>query len=305
MEGTQLQQILDGDLPKFISLLKDVSSKSGDVKQHLNQLLNKVKDGELSTSKGISFLETKYHLLLSYLINLTYVLLLKTGGQSIEGDSAINRLIELRTVLEKMRPIEQKLKYQIDKLVKAAQTNTLDDNDPLRFKAKPSNLVSKLDDAESDGGSGEEKESKSKAYVAPRLAAVPYTGDETAEDRQKRLLEKATRRALSSSMLQELRKEYYDGPEEIRESRNLHRMSAVKRAKERSEYEEEHFVRLTVSKKEKMALKQVETVSSLGGLTDFGDISALTGEQQNEDRKRKRKRTSTKGKKGTKKRRRN
>lgn len=93
-------------------------------------------------------LELKFHLMLkyvsnmivwphlmslvySYLINLVQIMLLKAKGESIlppegEGGSlAVDRLIELRVVLEKMRPLEMKLKYQIDKLVKAASSTGL------------------------------------------------------------------------------------------------------------------------------------------------------------------------------------
>ncbi|MGH0167724.1 UNVERIFIED_CONTAM: hypothetical protein FKN15_052554 [Acipenser sinensis] len=74
---------------------------------------------------GLSFLELRYQLLLLYLQDLTHLLLKKVEGRSLRGDSGIERLLELRTVLEKMRPIDQKLKYQIDKLVRTAVTGTL------------------------------------------------------------------------------------------------------------------------------------------------------------------------------------
>jgi U3 small nucleolar ribonucleoprotein protein LCP5 len=48
-------------------------------------------------------------------------------------------------VLEKLRPLEQKLKYQIDKLVRlAASGDAGGSNNPLRFKPNPDNLVSKV-----------------------------------------------------------------------------------------------------------------------------------------------------------------
>jgi hypothetical protein len=43
--------------------------------------------------QGLSFLEMKYHMLLSYLINLTYVVLRKCSGKMIEGDPAIGKLL--------------------------------------------------------------------------------------------------------------------------------------------------------------------------------------------------------------------
>ena len=39
-----------------------------------------------------------------------------------------------RTVLEKIRPIDQKLRYQVDKLVAIAEKGTVDQNDPLRYR---------------------------------------------------------------------------------------------------------------------------------------------------------------------------
>lgn len=55
-----------------------------------------------------------------------------------------DRLVEIRTVLEKMRPIEHKLKYQIDKMVKSAVTGTSNGSDPAQFKANPVNMMSKV-----------------------------------------------------------------------------------------------------------------------------------------------------------------
>jgi len=52
--------------------------------------------------------------------------------------------VEIRTVLERIRPIDHKLKYQIDKLVKASVTGSIDSKDPSNFKANPANFASKV-----------------------------------------------------------------------------------------------------------------------------------------------------------------
>ena len=75
-----------------------------------------------------------------------------------------------------MRPVEHKLRYQIDKLLKIASSGKQAENDPLQFKANPGNLLNKVDDS---GDSSEEdtKETRSKksgVYVPPKLAATPY-----------------------------------------------------------------------------------------------------------------------------------
>jgi U3 small nucleolar ribonucleoprotein protein LCP5 len=51
--------------------------------------------------------------MVDYMTNLTYVMLRKSFGKAIENDPSIERLVEARTIMEKMRPIEKKLKYQV------------------------------------------------------------------------------------------------------------------------------------------------------------------------------------------------
>ncbi|KAL2005554.1 hypothetical protein VTN00DRAFT_10047 [Thermoascus crustaceus] len=88
---------------------------------------------------GISLLDTKSDLLLSYLHNLVFLILFqlhelsssKTGSTEDgkdAGDSAslrddiVKKLAELRIYLDRgVRPLEGRLKYQVDKVVKAAE----------------------------------------------------------------------------------------------------------------------------------------------------------------------------------------
>lgn len=102
--------------------------------------------------QGLSFLDLRYHLLLFYLQDLTHMISIKTEGGQIKESEALNRVVTIRTVrwvdsqnpqfyflvqlkhsifssclkiLEKMRPLDHKLKYQIDKLVRTAVTGSL------------------------------------------------------------------------------------------------------------------------------------------------------------------------------------
>ena len=53
---------------------------------------------------------------------MTQLMLHKSSGKSIADSESRNRMIEIRTVLEKIRPLDHKLKYQVDKLIKTATT---------------------------------------------------------------------------------------------------------------------------------------------------------------------------------------
>lgn len=166
------------DLPQAIRLLGEMNSCVTSVIELVDKMLVRVKNGEVTTDKGLSFLEMKYNVLLSYLINVSYLILRKCSGERIECDPSIDRLVEIRTVLEKIRPIDNKLKYQIDKLVKTAATGT-STSDPSNYRADPDDLMAKVDasdesDSDSDDNEKTNKTKKSGVYVPPKLAAVHY-----------------------------------------------------------------------------------------------------------------------------------
>lgn len=84
---------------------------------------------------GISLLDTKSEILLSYLQNLAFLVIFqlrnvsaqtsKTNNVSVDNsleDDIRKKLIELRVYLERgVRPLEGRLKYQVDKVIKAAE----------------------------------------------------------------------------------------------------------------------------------------------------------------------------------------
>jgi U3 small nucleolar ribonucleoprotein protein LCP5 len=89
----------------------------------------------LPPKEGISLLDVKNELLLSYLQNLVFLIVLKLRSQLVSlasekqnkdepldiHDEVVKKLVELRVYLEKgVRPLEGRLKYQIDKVIRAA-----------------------------------------------------------------------------------------------------------------------------------------------------------------------------------------
>ncbi|XP_003382464.1 PREDICTED: neuroguidin-like [Amphimedon queenslandica] len=282
-----------GQLPEYCALLNDIANKANDVNNHVTTLHQYIKRQEFSTEKGISLLELKFHLMLNYLINLVQIMLLKAKGESIlpqqegEGGSlAVDRLIELRVVLEKMRPLEMKLKYQIDKLVKAASSTGLavSVNDPLNYKPNPNNLVPKI--KESDGRSIGSNPGK---YVPPKVRAMPFE-DDTQKEEKKR--EKKRRKALQSSLVEDLADELSEAPREIKEVTRVSYQRKRERADEmeKSKYEEDYFVRMQ-GKKRQRTEGMTETIDDL---LDFGSGRTI------KDKKRKG-RASKIGKKAVKK----
>lgn len=257
------------DLPQAVKLLNEMNTNVQQVSQLVDNMLVRVKSGELSTDKGLSFLEMKYQMLLSYLINLTYIVLRKSSGEKIDSDPAIDRLIEIRTVLEKIRPIDSKLKYQIDKLVKTAVGGGATEDDPQSYHANPANLVSKIDNSEDessglsdDGEDKKDKSNKSHIYVPPKLAAVHFDAHTSRVDSERKSKEKSRNEILNASIMRELREEYSEAPLEVSTGNHV-KQSISKLEQEKTEYEEKYLTRLPVTKAEKNRRKKLSTVGMI------------------------------------------
>ncbi|GAU90983.1 hypothetical protein RvY_03324 [Ramazzottius varieornatus] len=282
----------EADLAAFSTLLPALRKQVKDGADVVRKVRGKFPEEDVNTLEGISFLELKNQLMLNYLQNLTFLMLKKASGVSIKDDPATLRIVEIRTVLERMRPMEKKLRYHIDKLLNAATSKSSEGSqDPLSFRPNPDLMVGAgdeedegVDNDESEVEDGDEVASEKRAqrknkardgvYVPPKMSAVPYSFEERPKNRTEKAQERAKHRALHSTIMQELRQEYYDEPEEVHDG-DIYRMKADKRAKEREAYEERTMTRLNVSKKDKAQSKRMATMSSLSHIADFNDFRGM------------------------------
>ncbi|KAI5803288.1 putative U3 small nucleolar ribonucleoprotein LCP5 [Peziza echinospora] len=101
------------ELPSITSLLETLTEALESTSSSLPDALKC-----LPPTNGISLLDLKNELMLSYIHNLVFFLLVRMrGGEDAAG--CVQKLVEARTWLERgIRPVESKLRYQIDKVVK-------------------------------------------------------------------------------------------------------------------------------------------------------------------------------------------
>ncbi|KAK5064760.1 hypothetical protein LTR84_000594 [Exophiala bonariae] len=90
----------------------------------LNLARSAIPSDSSTSSDGISLLDVKNDLLLSYLQNLAFLVIIRLRHDPSDDrvrNEVIKKLVEVRVYLERgVRPLEGKLKYQIDKVVRAA-----------------------------------------------------------------------------------------------------------------------------------------------------------------------------------------
>jgi U3 small nucleolar ribonucleoprotein protein LCP5 len=155
-------------------------------------------DEILPPKDGISLLDVKNELLLSYLQNLVFLILLKlrarssSGGESDQGlhpqDEVIQKLVELRVYLEKgVRPLENRLKYNIDKIIRSADDATRRTTQTTaKPKAKPTKHDAGSESDASDAGSAasdQTEEDEDEMSYAPNKTAVIRAKTEASEEK--------------------------------------------------------------------------------------------------------------------------
>lgn len=243
----------------------------------------------LPPADGISLLDTKNGLLLSYIQNLVFLIILKLrrkpqpdqSGSTDLNVAAIKKLVELRVYLERgVRPLEGRLRYQIEKVLRAAddaervavgktnsgdkktKLNGAEDNESeasdadsdasalptkpsdLSYRPNPTALLRKPDPSSTTKAS---TSSTSTTYKPPRITptSMPQSTATTGRDRRQRkshLLDEYVSSELSSAPLAEPS----IGSNNTILNRGRGSLNARQREKERerTEYEERNLARL-------------------------------------------------------------
>lgn len=287
--------------------LREVAAKIDSSLQRVIE--SHINSKEFKPEQGLDFLDCKNSVLLSYLIDLTYWLRCQLAGETVPDD-CLHRLIEMRTILDKVRVLDKKLRYQIDKLLTYQQANLATaGDDPLLYRPR---IDDEADESSSDdGGDANEEEEASSAedddlatakltlalakdkklhhhedgnddnddglYHAPRHSAAPYLLEESskAERRQKRRLQQLR----ASEVAETIRHQYSETPEleDNRGSLGRQRASSRRleeRQAERTAFEEDNLMRLQVTRQEKKDRKRMlrEEESNLHAIADLGNL---------------------------------
>ncbi|KAJ5156868.1 hypothetical protein N7492_009671 [Penicillium capsulatum] len=152
---------------------------------------------------GISLLDTKSEILLSYLHNLVFLIIFQLRQKSSKPsdpdssnfaqDDVVNKLIELRTFLDRgVRPLEGRLKYQVDKVLKAAEDAERTERPAKSSKSAKPGKSSKADSDEasedesgSDSDSDEDEEELDEMNYRPNVSAFSKAKVEQPQTRVK------------------------------------------------------------------------------------------------------------------------
>jgi hypothetical protein len=266
LSAEERMELLEKHSDDFKALVTDFKGRLGYLESVLQPVMKKLES--LPTSEGLEFLKVKYQLLTSYCTNVAFYLQLKLRGKAIMNHPVLEKLVKFRLLLEKIKPMELKLKNQIDRLLKAA-AGQIDESELDATKYKPNPELFAEDDEDNDS----EEEKDTTVYKAPKLAPVHYPEDESAKVRRERHEQKMRTGNASSRLIEELRAEYEDAPEEEALDVVYGAKKGRKEIDERDQYEEENYVRFTLDKKAKQRLREQTSkpIDEMEDLNDFVD----------------------------------
>lgn len=206
----------------------------------------------------VDYLETKQQMLTAYCVHLSFYAHLKVAlmilmvclvsccllvfqflGISVASHPVLNKLIELRYAMEKSKPLDTKIKHQLDRLLSQLETNSQVDNAPTSGKSLRPNLTAMRfgddepetsksdksgkggkkrlrDNSDADATLAEMEQGASSSgdglYRAPKLVAMRYENEDRTSGKHQRGSNRSEKLRYSEIM-QSMREEFGSAPE--------------------------------------------------------------------------------------------
>ncbi|KHJ35481.1 putative u3 small nucleolar ribonucleoprotein lcp5 [Erysiphe necator] len=265
----------------------------------------------LNVEQGISLFDVKNEIFLSYLHNLVFLLVLNLRHQKSPNDketqtisdSVTKKLVELQIYIDKgVRPLENRLKYQLEKVFRAADNAKISES----ITASKSEKNASQSDSEDESEDNSDEESVANAgqnisdihelQYRPNPASFHHhTSKAVAQDSREKIDSGIYKPPKIHATLMPMVKPQENGTKKLRKLATIdefinHEMSSVPIAepsigstikyggrrslsqkeineeKEKREYEEQNYIRLpTGSKKERAKKKGSINFSEFGG----------------------------------------
>ncbi len=100
---------------RFLPLVSYFKNRKGENKEVMTTFCS----SHINLSfQGQKYIELKFNLLMSYCMSLSFYILLNIQGKSVKDHPVIKKLISVRTMLGRLKPLDKKLQPEINQLLK-------------------------------------------------------------------------------------------------------------------------------------------------------------------------------------------
>ncbi|CAH8383806.1 unnamed protein product [Eruca vesicaria subsp. sativa] len=95
--------------PEIVGLLSELNDAVEELENKINPIMIKLKEGAVPLTGGARYLEVKQILLLAYCQSITFYFLLKSEGQPIRDHPVLARLVDIKSLLDKIKELDGEL----------------------------------------------------------------------------------------------------------------------------------------------------------------------------------------------------
>ncbi|EAX89973.1 hypothetical protein TVAG_091630 [Trichomonas vaginalis G3] len=260
-EEQTLRKISVEQKSELLVHLKKIIQSANEVHGIFQKVNTKVQNDTAASVDGISLLQVRNHCLVEYLESLASYGATRCRGGELKDP--IDKLVTNRCIIEKIKPLEKQLQYQINKYAEIEKGNT------QNYRANPDSMLQSGEQAQQAEGM------VSATYQAPKVSSTLYPKAESDQKKEAKYARSIRARTKGDALMDEVAADITEDPLEAGRKANASRelREFMKRQKEIEEFEEEHFVRLQRSKKDKAMMKKIEQMQgSLEGILDYGHI---------------------------------
>lgn len=267
----------DENDPEFTKYSEELEKSFKLLNTQIKPTLERLKSGkankEYSFEHGVSYLEAKSQLLLSYCLNLGFYLMLKTKGEKVKNHPVLHTLAEQKTMLEKIRPLDKRIRPQISRVLENQQQMTNNSGQPLVTPTLNQFILSDDEESEED-----EEVENIKTFKPSKIAAVHFIDNEKKLEQSQR---KIDRRLKRNKLLKEISLGESERPTQLNADMeevggdDVQTAKGKQRELEVKRYEEENLTRLRETKKDRkkreaLERKQIEN-------NKLGDEAVMSG----------------------------
>lgn len=267
----------------YLSHLRNLKRSLEEVHETCQKVITKI-EGTSNSIDGVSLLQVRNHCFAEYLENIAQLAVARTSGSPVNG--AVDSLVSNRCVIEKIKPLENQMKYQLQKYAEIEKNST------LSMRANPSSMMQAINNKNDNSNyipNEENKQMVEAQYRPPEVTSTLYPKEQEDLSKESKYARSIKARSKQSVLMDEVASQIQDTPLEIDNSfgANAHSQQNkkiaqfMKRMKEIEEIEEETMQRIPMSKKDRQMLKQLEQAQGgLQQILDFGKIDNDKGKSQ-------------------------
>ncbi|KAM0038382.1 putative sas10 domain-containing protein [Helianthus debilis subsp. tardiflorus] len=120
--------------PELVGLLSELNEAVDQLETKIDPILSKLKEVKKINKNGVQYMEVKKQLLLSYCQAISFYLLLKSEGHPVRDHPVLARIVEIKNLLDKMKPLDENLSSDIEDFLKNDATAKTEDS-PMEIEA--------------------------------------------------------------------------------------------------------------------------------------------------------------------------